>query len=408
MNGPDTQDTAGHELSIRIFMSHSNADNVLGVRLAEDLRRVLGDPAAVWYDSSGGLHPGAGWWQTIIQEVAGRPIFLVIWSPAARDSKWVNDEVDLAWQQKNDSGGKTIIPLIWHPCELRADLRTRQAISFSNPDEYDERFTELLAGLRIATDLSASALQPAVAPFTDPTPGPQMAAPDDETIIKRQSNALLLLSIDGRWPPTRVPIRSSEVTLGRESGNDVLISDPAVSRFHVCLLRQRAGWKAETQPGAKPMHVNGEQRETAMLGHGDQIVIGGTVLRLEQPEAIARATTIKANDVRTVLASGLMPDLAIETQQFRFTMPLRAHTVTVGRAPDSALVIPSPLVSAHQAVIRRLPDGHFELESSPEARNSFTLDGNALKRHVLRNGDVLTLGSRAQNQYVSLTYLSVV
>src|SRR5215472_14384124 len=142
MSAPQSQDDAQ---DTRIFMSHSNADNALGVRLAEDLRRVLGDPTAVWYDSYGGLHPGVGWWQTIIKEVADRPIFLVIWSPAAKDSKWVNDEIDLAWQEKNDPTGKTIIPLIWRECDLRADLRTRQAIWFTNPDEYDEHFADLLS-----------------------------------------------------------------------------------------------------------------------------------------------------------------------------------------------------------------------------------------------------------------------
>jgi hypothetical protein len=128
MSAPHSQD---HAHDMRIFMSHSKDDNVLGVRLAEDLRRVLGDPAAVWYDSSGRLHPGVGWWQTIIKEVRERPIFLVIWSPAASDSEWVNDEIDLAWLGMNDPGGKTIIPLIWRPCEMRDDLRTRR--SFARP-----------------------------------------------------------------------------------------------------------------------------------------------------------------------------------------------------------------------------------------------------------------------------------
>src|SRR5258708_20213872 len=107
MSAAHSQD---HALDMRIFMSHSKDDNPLGVRLAEDLRRVLGDPTAVWYDSYGGLHPGVGWWQTIIKEGGGRPIFLVIWSPAARDSKWVNDEIALAWEGENHPAGTPIIP----------------------------------------------------------------------------------------------------------------------------------------------------------------------------------------------------------------------------------------------------------------------------------------------------------
>src|SRR5262245_60589538 len=98
---------------IRIFISHSSADNAFGARLAEDLRRILGDPTAVWYDSVGGLRPGDSWWNAIMTEVAQRPIFLVIWSPDAQQSRWVNDEISLAWQERNSSGGKLIIPLMY-------------------------------------------------------------------------------------------------------------------------------------------------------------------------------------------------------------------------------------------------------------------------------------------------------
>ena len=406
MSIPQSQD---HARDMRIFISHSTADNVLGLRLAEDLRRMLGDPTSVWYDSSGGLRPGVNWWQTILKEVTERPIFLVIWSPDARDSKWVNDEVDLAWQAMHAPGGKTIIPLIWRPCDMRADLRTRQAISFADPDEYDARFAELLAGLGIATDPSASEMRPAAAPTGAPARASQEAAANGETITSGQPNDLLIFSIDGLWPPIRVPMRGPAVTAGRESGNDVLLADPAVSRFHLRLVRQHASWRVEKLPDARPMYVNGERRETALLGHGDQVVIGGTVLRVEQPAAVANATTVVSTDPRTVLASGLMPDLVVETERFHFTTPLRGDVMSVGRAPESTVVIPSPLVSAHQALIRRLPDGGFEIETPHEARNSFTLGGKSLqplKRHTLRNGDVLTLGSRAQNQFVSLTYVS--
>src|SRR5712691_2928566 len=39
--------------SHHIFMSHSHIDNDFGTRLAQDLRRLLGDEGAVWYDVLG-------------------------------------------------------------------------------------------------------------------------------------------------------------------------------------------------------------------------------------------------------------------------------------------------------------------------------------------------------------------
>jgi len=51
--------------SPRIFISHSSKDDDFGTQLVEDLRRVLGDEDAVWYDSQGGLRGGDAWWHKI-------------------------------------------------------------------------------------------------------------------------------------------------------------------------------------------------------------------------------------------------------------------------------------------------------------------------------------------------------
>jgi pSer/pThr/pTyr-binding forkhead associated (FHA) protein len=220
---------------------------------------------------------------------------------------------------------------------------------------------------------------------------------------------LITLSIDGLWGPRRVSLQRSVVTIGRDDENDLSLVDPTVSRFHVRLARQGVGWRVERLGDAKPMYVNGERREMAMLGHGDQLVIGGTVLRLEQPGVQAKSMRVRkadAREARGALASGLVPELLVATPILRFSAPLRADVVSVGRAPECTLVIPSPLISARQALLRRMPDGRYELRSEREATNRFTLRGRVVRRRTLRAGDTLTLGSRAQNQYVTLTYLA--
>ena len=47
-----------------IFVSHSHLDNDFGTQLAQDLRRVLNDENAVFYDVLGGLHGGERWWES--------------------------------------------------------------------------------------------------------------------------------------------------------------------------------------------------------------------------------------------------------------------------------------------------------------------------------------------------------
>ena len=135
----------------RIFISHSHIDNEFGTRLAQDLRQVLGDESAVWYDVLGGLHGGDTWWEKIVDELTSRKVFIVVLSPEAVVSPWVRDEINLAWSQKNSKEGKHIIPLLYRECKVRADLNTLQIVSFLSPRTYETAFKEILLTLGLST-----------------------------------------------------------------------------------------------------------------------------------------------------------------------------------------------------------------------------------------------------------------
>lgn len=143
---------------MRVFVSHSSEDNDLGHRLVADLRQALGGEDAVWYDSSGGLYGGDDWWGKIVAELTARPVFLVVLSPAAMESKWVQDEINLAWRQKNSRQGKLLVPVLYRPCVVREDLRNLQMVSFVAPRPYAEAFDALVAAL----NRGGAAMQPIV------------------------------------------------------------------------------------------------------------------------------------------------------------------------------------------------------------------------------------------------------
>ncbi len=132
----------------RVFVSHSHRDNDFGIKLVHRLRRELGNDDAVWYDKSGGLLGGDEWWHKILAELTARPIFIVVLSPHALTSKWVNDEINIAWNQKNSPGGKLIIPVLYSNCEIRADLKTLHIVSFLPPNTYEEAFNDLLKAIK--------------------------------------------------------------------------------------------------------------------------------------------------------------------------------------------------------------------------------------------------------------------
>lgn len=160
---------------IRIFVSHSHADDEFGQRLVRDLRAALGDEDAVWYDSSGGLQGGDAWWARIRHELGSRLIVLVVTSPDAMASPWVNSEIDVAWKQHNSPQGKTIIPVLYRPCKLRADLSTLPAVSFLPPIEYAKGLSTLLAAIRDPARLRARRMARAPRPLVAALAGAALA-----------------------------------------------------------------------------------------------------------------------------------------------------------------------------------------------------------------------------------------
>ncbi|MBV9231997.1 MAG: TIR domain-containing protein [Chloroflexi bacterium] len=179
----------------RIFLSHSSQDNDFGMRLTEDLRHVLGEDDAVWCDAHGGLYGGDTWWRKIMYELSTRNVFIVVLSPDAAASKWVDSEIDIAWRQKLSSAGKLIIPVLYQPCQIREDLGTLQVISFLPPRSYQDAFNEVLLALELMprkktsriTPPDAAALSVSASDTLAASPPTQAAPARDQPYGRRQT-----------------------------------------------------------------------------------------------------------------------------------------------------------------------------------------------------------------------------
>jgi hypothetical protein len=145
-----------------IFVSHSHQDDAFGKRIVEDLRARLGQEA-VWYDSAGGLHGGDEWWRRIVKEISARDVFLVILSPDALASNWVQREMDIAYRLHVDRR-KRLLPVVYRPCQRREDWAIIQEISFAAPRPYAEAFAELLQSLGVTAPAPATTVAAPAAP----------------------------------------------------------------------------------------------------------------------------------------------------------------------------------------------------------------------------------------------------
>ena len=102
-----------------MFVSHSHFDN----SWCRDFVAALTDLGCdVWYDEHG-LGGGAIWRKRIVAELQSRPRFVVILSPDATNSQWVDEEIQLAHTAQLD-----IIPVLYHQTTINDMLAHRQLV----------------------------------------------------------------------------------------------------------------------------------------------------------------------------------------------------------------------------------------------------------------------------------------
>ncbi len=103
--------------------------------------------------------------------------------------------------------------------------------------------------------------------------------------------------------------RQDVVTIGRNVLNDVVLDDPRVSRHHALLRRVDGAFRIEDLGSTNGIYVNGERVERAVLREGDQLQIGGQVLRFDPSElthyARGRGAQVDGVGLSRVVAKGL-------------------------------------------------------------------------------------------------------
>lgn len=126
----------------QIFVSHAHQDAAFAQRLAADLRRAGWD---IWIAPQS-IRPGERWVTAINRGLGESGIFLLVLTPAAAQSQWVQMETDAAIELAHH-GDIRFIPLQLQPTRQPPLWRTYQWISFQG--EYQtgwEQLTRTLCG----------------------------------------------------------------------------------------------------------------------------------------------------------------------------------------------------------------------------------------------------------------------
>lgn len=210
-----------------------------------------------------------------------------------------------------------------------------------------------------------------------------------------------------------VPLRKDTVTVGRENGNTIRLTERNVSRHHARLIRQNGSVVIEdiSRYGLK---VNGERvrGERKGVDNGDVITIGDYELTLkinakaaakaapEKPKAAAKGSgetalvnvqALRDQDRARKRVGGDVPLLvALSGELAGAEWRLDADELVIGRTDDNAIAIDHDSISRHHARLVR-DNGAWKVVDLGSS-NGIRINDEYFSEATLRKGDHLELG----------------
>jgi pSer/pThr/pTyr-binding forkhead associated (FHA) protein len=196
-----------------------------------------------------------------------------------------------------------------------------------------------------------------------------------------------LVISDDEGHTTVVPLLRDEVTIGREKGNTIRLTERNVSRLHARILKRNGSYIVEDLGSYNGVTVNGARIEAkAELAAGDQLGIGDYDLAF-QSDVVATANTLPSPKPRSQPPPRLVV-LGEPAAGAEFT--LNKPALRIGRDERLDIWINHKSISHEHAEVQ-VSDAKvtvFDLDSA----NGMRVNGVSAKRAVLETGDILQLG----------------
>jgi hypothetical protein len=258
---------------MRIFISHSTRDRDF---VLSRLKPALDAKGCASWCSSSDLKAAANWEQQIRAALAASDWFVVVMSPDAQDSEWVQAETH--WAVEHMPG--RIVPILARSCrpiDLHLRLGTLQYVDFRAG--FDPAFRELL---QVIQHYQWGGVGEG-----------QLSESFDETestrLIQRPRTASLLVHVVRVGTPAydkELHIQSS-ATIGRSVKADLHVDDDCVSRRHaridVVSADRRVGLTVTDLNSANGTFLNGELVLAPQgIRQGDVVAVGNCELHVRR------------------------------------------------------------------------------------------------------------------------------
>src|SRR6266480_181872 len=157
------------------------------------------------------------------------------------------------------------------------------------------------------------------------------------SVTNRPQESASIRFLTGPLAGNTFQINKPMITFGRDTGNDVIISDPTVSRKHAHLVNKAGQWSIEKLAEQNVVTVNQQNVQTAVISDRDTIGLGtGTtfLFLISSPQFPAEQRPVTAYDAVQRLAPQAPPVAGYSRQQpqVQYTFPETASPLPIGNA----------------------------------------------------------------------------
>ncbi len=274
-------------------------------------------------------------------------------------------------------------------------------------------------------------------------------------VVNGQFGSLIFLT--GSLSGKTVQITKPTFTLGREPTNDIVFSDPSISRHHAQILWDRGSWTITKLASQNTMSINNRDMQQGLLNDKDIIGLGGITFRFQapvgnavkvpgpasnnvqsvpsrsNPPPVARsvappvvpppppfaqnahvATQRASNSGNGTLAQA-MPSLEVsantDNDKKFYSLPPAKQVFNIGRDPSNDIVINRPTVSGFHAQILREGNSLVIVHPHPQkgsTANGLSYNGQVYRgstpfRKLLARGDIFRIADE-HGTFVTLAY----
>lgn len=205
-----------------------------------------------------------------------------------------------------------------------------------------------------------------------------------------------------------IPFKGKAITVGRDSGNDIKIDNPAVSGIHARIIRDGESVFIEDAESTNGTFLNGEKITRSVLNSTDEVAIGkhhikffddenGSADEQEDDEPITPITpsldkTMVMGTKARMVAQGKTGGFVILDGEIEVSrVELTDRVSTIGKSSDAVIKTKGLFASKVAALINKTDKGYVITPSDPKKApliNRKECD----EPYILKDDDIVEIG----------------